>query len=134
MLARRDEAQEIVDMNAVVREVALLVTSESIIRNVSIMLTFAPQPARVLGIRVDLQQAVLNVVTNAMEAVADRRLADRVVDVRVEVDEHRMRSVDPPRIVGNAELLRRTTGWAPRHSLDETLHDVWTDACARAAG
>ena len=85
MLARRDVAQEVVDMNAVVRDVAILVTSESIIRNVSIMLTFAPQPARVVGKRVELQQSILNVVTNAMEAVADRRLADRVVDVRVEV-------------------------------------------------
>jgi signal transduction histidine kinase/integral membrane sensor domain MASE1 len=85
MLARRDVAQEVVDMNAVVRDVAILVTSESIIRNVSIMLTFAPQPARVVGKRVELQQAILNVVTNAMEAVAGRRLADRVVDVRVEV-------------------------------------------------
>ena len=80
---------------------------------------------------------IFNVASGA--AISIRTVLDRLIDlsgleVRVEVDERRMRSVDPPRIVGNAELLRRTTGWAPRHSLDETLHDVWTAACARAAG
>jgi UDP-glucose 4-epimerase len=51
--------------------------------------------------------------------------------VTIEVDTARVRDVDPPRIVGDASRLRSTTGWAPRHSLDETLRDVWADAVAK---
>ena len=88
MLARRDSRREPVDINAVVRDVALLITSETIIRNVSVTMAFAPGPVSVIGARIELQQAMLNVLTNAMEAVADRPVAQRLIDVAVEGDVH----------------------------------------------
>jgi GDP-4-dehydro-6-deoxy-D-mannose reductase len=61
-----------------------------------------------------------------------RRLIDLAeVEVAVEVDPGRVRANDPPRIVGDASRLRRLTGWTPRYRLDETLRDVWADACQR---
>ena len=87
MLTRRAATPEPVDMNAVARDVAVLVTSETIIRNVSITLAFTSQPAYVTGVRIELQQALLNVLTNAMEAVADQAIANRLIDVRLEVSE-----------------------------------------------
>lgn len=69
----------------------------------------------------------------SIRTILDKLIALSGLEVRVEVDESRIRSVDPPRIVGNADLLRRTTGWAPQRSLDETLYDVWMDASARTA-
>lgn len=53
------------------------------------------------------------------------------VEVEVEVDPARVRANDPPRIVGDASRLRGLTGWAPRYELDETLRDIWADACER---
>jgi signal transduction histidine kinase/integral membrane sensor domain MASE1 len=85
MLTRRDVAPEVLDLNDVVRDVAMLITSETIIRNVSVTVRFAGEPVLVVGARVELQQAVLNVLTNAMEAVADREVTDRLVAVRVEL-------------------------------------------------
>jgi C4-dicarboxylate-specific signal transduction histidine kinase len=86
MLTRRDSRREPVDINAVVRDVALLITSETIIRNVSVTMAFAPGPVSVIGARIELQQAMLNVLANAMEAVADRPVAQRLIDVAIEGD------------------------------------------------
>jgi len=41
-----------------------------------------------------------------------------------EVDPALVRSTDIPYLIGDASKLRATTGWAPRHSLEETLRDV----------
>ena len=84
MLVHREVAPDLVDVNDVVQAAALLITSETIIRNVSVTLAFASQPASVIGVRVELQQAVLNVLTNAIEAVAEREGAKRHVAIRVE--------------------------------------------------
>jgi GDP-4-dehydro-6-deoxy-D-mannose reductase len=53
------------------------------------------------------------------------------LEVRVTRDPARLRRNDPQRIVGDATLLRRLTGWEPRRSLDQTLADVWADALER---
>jgi len=53
------------------------------------------------------------------------RLAD-LVGVRPipEVDPDLIRAADIPYLVGDGAKLRAATGWAPRHSLDDTLRDV----------
>jgi GDP-4-dehydro-6-deoxy-D-mannose reductase len=42
--------------------------------------------------------------------------------VQPEHDPSLARPVDIPHLVGDASKLRAATGWAPRHSLDQTLH------------
>ena len=86
MLARSSTPAETLDINGIVRDVAVLVSSETIIRNVSVTLRLTPEPACVVGARVELQQAVLNVLSCAMDAVADRDVDLRLVDVSVEHD------------------------------------------------
>ena len=79
--------------------------------------------------------AVYNVASGTAVSIGeilDRLVALSELTVTIEVDTARVRDVDPPRIVGDASRLRSTTGWAPRHSLDETLRDVWADAMAKA--
>lgn len=53
------------------------------------------------------------------------RLA-RIIGVQAipEVDAELTRPSDIPRLVGDAGLLRTTTGWSPRISLDQTLADL----------
>jgi C4-dicarboxylate-specific signal transduction histidine kinase len=48
-----------------------LISSEAIIRNVSVSLTFEQEPLVVRGDRVQLQQVILNLLHNAMEALTD---------------------------------------------------------------
>jgi PAS domain S-box-containing protein len=63
------------DVNDVVREVIALVQRELISHGVSLRTELAPAPPRVLGDRVQLQQVIINLVMNGIEAmhpVADR--------------------------------------------------------------
>ncbi len=53
------------------------------------------------------------------------RLAALVgVEPVTEIDPGLVRAADIPCLVGDATKLRAATGWAPRHSLEETLKDV----------
>jgi signal transduction histidine kinase/integral membrane sensor domain MASE1 len=59
-----------VDLAAAVRDVAGLINSESIMRNVQLSLNFSREPVFVVGNRVQIQQVVLNLLQNAMEAMS----------------------------------------------------------------
>jgi two-component system sensor kinase FixL len=56
-------------INEIVGEVAWLVRSDALLRNVSMSLELAPELPSVLGDRVQLQQVVLNLVLNGLEAL-----------------------------------------------------------------
>ena len=55
----------------------------------SVTFDFALEPAYIMGARIDLQQAVLNVLSNAMDAVGSCKVAHRLIHVRVASDENR---------------------------------------------
>ena len=57
------------------------------LRNISVKFEIAPRPLAIVGNRTDLEQVLLNVVTNAMEAVADRPAPQRAVAVRTRRDD-----------------------------------------------
>jgi GDP-4-dehydro-6-deoxy-D-mannose reductase len=61
-------------------------------------------------------------------------LADAAkVDVRVELDESRLRPDDVPEVRGTAERLRERTGWQPEITLEQTMADAlqwWREALA----
>jgi signal transduction histidine kinase len=59
----------------------MLLASDTLIRRVRLALEFDGDGVPILADRVLLQQAVLNVIVNAVDAVADRRPGDRVVTV-----------------------------------------------------
>jgi GDP-4-dehydro-6-deoxy-D-mannose reductase len=53
------------------------------------------------------------------------RLAQMIgVQAAPEVDLELTRTADLPHLVGDASRLRQRTGWAPRHTLDQTLQDL----------
>jgi len=62
----------------VIREIATLVHTDAILRNVVIDLELAPDLPAVLGDRVQLQQVLLNLVLNGMEAVGQDGAAKRI--------------------------------------------------------
>jgi signal transduction histidine kinase/integral membrane sensor domain MASE1 len=95
-----------VDINSLIRDVTALLTSDSIIRNASVDFDLAPGAPRVLGDRVDLQQVILNLLVNALEAVADKPVPERLVAVRTTVtDSHIVIAVEDsgPGLVNGAE-------------------------------
>jgi signal transduction histidine kinase len=75
-LARKTEIEKMpLDVNDVVREVMALVRGELISHQVSVRTEFAPALPVILGDRVQLQQVIINLVMNgieAMQSVTDR--------------------------------------------------------------
>jgi C4-dicarboxylate-specific signal transduction histidine kinase/ABC-type uncharacterized transport system substrate-binding protein len=69
---RKDETQRsFVDLNAVVEDVVGLVRSDAIFRNVALAVALSPCLPRVVGDRIQLQQVVLNLVLNGLDAMQD---------------------------------------------------------------
>ena len=61
--------KEPVDLNDVVGRTALLISYELRLRGIELERTLDPEPVRVIGDRYELQQVLLNLVTNAVHAV-----------------------------------------------------------------
>jgi signal transduction histidine kinase/integral membrane sensor domain MASE1/GAF domain-containing protein len=76
---------EPLDLNALIRDVARLLGSDALIRNVRIQSVFTPQAPLVAGDRIQVQQVVLNLLVNAMDAMADCPRDDRIVTVETTV-------------------------------------------------
>jgi two-component system sensor kinase FixL len=67
------------DLNELVTEMARLVSSDADLRNVSLRLELAPRLPRVRGDRVQLQQVVLNLVLNGLEAMRETATGNRTL-------------------------------------------------------
>ena len=74
------------DLNEIVGEVAWLVRSDAILRNVSLSLEFAADLPRVRGDRVQVQQVVLNLVLNGLDAIRESSTGDRTLVIRTARD------------------------------------------------
>lgn len=69
LVRNRQTQEELLDLNAVVQELAVLVESDARSNGVRLVIELAPQLPRVVGDAVQLQQVMLNLVRNAIEAV-----------------------------------------------------------------
>jgi len=74
------------DLNAIVGEVAWLLRTDTILRNVSMSLELALDLPRVRGDRVQLQQVVLNLVANGLEAMREPHAGARTLVIRTARD------------------------------------------------
>ena len=76
-----------VDLNAVVREVSALTQADANCKGIEITLALAPDLPPVRGDRIQLQQVVLNLIVNAMDAMSTVEEAERELVVETKVDE-----------------------------------------------
>ena len=87
LLRKSELARDPLDLNGLIRDVAKLLASDAVIRNVGFGLELAPDPLVVHGDRVQLQQVILNLLLNAMDAMADSPGASRIILIRTEQSE-----------------------------------------------
>jgi two-component system, LuxR family, sensor kinase FixL len=84
LLMKREPEFRALDLNLLIRDVVRLLSSDALIRNVTVALDLAPDLPVVNGDRVQLQQVILNLLLNAMEAMSDNGGGHRAVVVRTE--------------------------------------------------
>lgn len=70
------------DLNEIVAEVAELMRSDMVLRHVPMTLDLAPDLPQVRGDRVQLQQVILNMVLNGLEAISEANDRDHALVVR----------------------------------------------------
>jgi signal transduction histidine kinase len=85
LLRKADIAKEALDINEAIREVIIMTRSEMNRVRVTWQLKLAPDLPRVLGDRVQLQQVLLNLILNGIEAMSavEDRSRDLIVKTRV---------------------------------------------------
>jgi UDP-glucose 4-epimerase len=76
------------------------------------------------------ESVTVNLGTGAAHSITDvvqslSRIAAR--DVRVELDESRLRASDNPVLLCDNTRMRRRFGWQPTYDLDAALRDLWRD-------
>ena len=74
------------DINELVGEVARLVSGDAILRNVVVRLDLGPGLPQVWGDRVQLQQVVLNLVINGLDALRDSPAGERTLELSTTPD------------------------------------------------
>jgi len=89
LLFQKDSLQrELVGLNEIIREMMLLLHSEAIKFNVSVRTELAADLPEVLGDRVQLQQVLMNLMMNSIEAMKDAD-GTRVLTIRSQRGENR---------------------------------------------
>jgi C4-dicarboxylate-specific signal transduction histidine kinase/integral membrane sensor domain MASE1 len=84
-ILRKGEIQRaLLDVNVLVADVVRLLNSDAIIRNMAVTLDLHPQPVLAYGDRVELQQVILNLLINAMDAMTEVGEGDRTIVVTTE--------------------------------------------------
>ena len=80
---KHDMQKQVIDLNELVFDTVRLVNMEAAHREVTIEAQLAPSPCLVNGDRIQLQQLLMNLVINAMDAMAETPVAERKVILRV---------------------------------------------------
>jgi signal transduction histidine kinase len=70
------------DLNDVVRETLGVLSSLAVGRQVELVSLITPDALPILGDRIQLQQVILNLVVNGIDAMRDMRSEDRIISIR----------------------------------------------------
>jgi signal transduction histidine kinase len=84
LLAKHETRRQPLDLNAVLSDVEAFLRPELQRRDMSLALRPAKTPARILGDETEIQQVLINLILNAMDALAEAPLERRSILVQVD--------------------------------------------------
>jgi signal transduction histidine kinase len=86
MLKGHAEHKIAVGVGALVAEVVKLIASEAALRQISVRIEASPSVPRVIGDPIQLQQCVLNLLMNALEAITETKSHQREVTIKITLE------------------------------------------------
>ncbi len=84
LLAKHEARRQPLDLNLVLTDVEAFLRTEMVRRNMTLALRRAAQPARILGDETQIQQVLLNLILNSMDASAEAPAERRLILVQIE--------------------------------------------------
>jgi len=104
---RKDQLERSpLDLGAVSNEVVRLVRSDALFRNVSLTFNSQSSLPPIVGDRIQLQQAILNLILNAFDAVSDSDVRDVSIDIEARGNEVQLAVCDSGKGI-EPEMLSR---------------------------
>ena len=86
LLKKSEVRHEVLDINSVISRAVLFIRPEAAVRQVTIRMRLPEKPVHVLGDRIQLQQVLINLVINGMDAMADLSPAARIIEITASID------------------------------------------------
>lgn len=86
MAAKHEPEKRLIDLNEVATEALLFIRHDIDSRSISLSTTFSSGLPQVLGDRIQLQQVIINLLVNSVQAVAQSGQTARNIDIQTSVD------------------------------------------------
>jgi two-component system sensor kinase FixL len=87
MAAKHDPEKRLIDFNDVAEEALLFIRHDMDSKSIVLSTAFASQLPQVMGDRIQLQQVIINLLVNSVQAVAQSGQPTRRIDVETSIDE-----------------------------------------------
>ena len=86
LVKKKTVQKEILSINQMIDEVIMLINSELVMRNTTIETDLDPSSPIIYGDPIQIQQVVMNLLTNAMDAMEDVPIGERSIKIHSRVD------------------------------------------------
>ncbi|WP_168195515.1 ATP-binding protein [Bradyrhizobium sp. NAS80.1] len=87
MAAKHEPEKRLLDINEIAREALLFIRHDIDSKSITLSTTFAPGLPQVLGDRIQLQQVIINLLVNSVQAIVQSGQPTRRIDIQTSVDD-----------------------------------------------
>jgi hypothetical protein len=87
MMKKEKHHEEAFDVNSMIDRVVILLNSEIVMRNAKVKLNLHPKIPAFFGDSVQIQQVIINLLTNALDAIEDQPVEIRNVTLSTKIEE-----------------------------------------------
>lgn len=88
MAAKHEPEKRALDINEVAKEALLFIRHDIDSKSIALSTTFAPDLPQVLGDRIQLQQVIINLLVNSVQAVVQSGQPTRRIDIQTLIDDN----------------------------------------------
>jgi two-component system, LuxR family, sensor kinase FixL len=87
MAAKNEPEKRLIDLNEVAEEALLFIRHDIDSKSIALSTAFGPGLPRVMGDRIQLQQVMVNLLVNSIQAIAQFGQSTRRIDIQTSIDE-----------------------------------------------